>query len=85
MPGFARLRRLAVSGAGWQRWQQVFEVELVKLQIQHPLRLLFKGDARLPLQATVVCLQVEIIQLQLFLFLTPHGLQRSLTGDPTGG
>ena len=60
------LRGIVVRSARRRRRKQVFQVELVKLQIEHPFRLRLQNDARLPFQAAVVRLQVEIIHLKLF-------------------
>ena len=64
--------------------KQVLEVQLVELQIQHPLRFLIKRDARLPLQGTVVGLEVERVQFELFAFM-PHRLHRALADNPFRG
>ena len=65
--------------------EQVLKVQLVELQIQHPLGFLIKRDARLPLQGTVVGLEVERVQFELFALFVPHRLHRALAGDPLRG
>ena len=65
--------------------KQVLEIQLVELQIQHPLRFLIKRDARLPLQGTVVGLEVERVQFELFALFMPHRLHRALAGNPLRG
>ncbi|MOA32146.1 hypothetical protein D3C78_1533410 [compost metagenome] len=69
-----------IVGNDGLRHQQIFQIQLIKLEIKDPFRLATQHDAGAPFQRTVVRLQVKIIQLKLLLFFAPDTLQTPLPG-----